>query len=74
MGCESVQVAGGDSGSVTICSCGTVSVNYGNATIRVLAEDFTAFARMVDESYAKLAEMELTRRQGIYPGKGPFCC
>jgi hypothetical protein len=37
---------------IDVCTCGTVGVHFGNASIRMPRDAFFGFCRMVDEAFA----------------------
>lgn len=61
--CKTVIVAANEQGSVTFCTCGTVSVNYGNASLRLPVEEYLAFANLIDASFSELASRELLQNE-----------
>ena len=63
MSCDPEIIANNSLGSVTACSCGTITINCGNAAVRIPQEFFGRFAVLIDSAYANLAEKELSKNQ-----------
>lgn len=59
--CQTKVVARCKFGSIQSCSCGTMHVRCGNASMALPREAFVSFARMVDDAFATVAHEEIGR-------------
>ncbi len=64
MSCNQEVISSSSIGSVVYCSCGNVTVTYGNNSVTVSKNDFTKFSAMIDVAYANLVSNELSRCSG----------
>ncbi len=58
MNCNHKTVSRSQVGCVQACACGTISIHCGNGTLRLSAETFAGFARMVDDAFSRLIYSE----------------
>ncbi|HDH96605.1 MAG TPA: hypothetical protein ENF73_02620 [Proteobacteria bacterium] len=65
MKCETELLGQEKWGSVSVCRrCGAVSINWGNASVRMPKELLESFVRMINGAYIKLLEEQGHRYEG----------
>ncbi len=61
MNCNHEVISSSSLGNVVTCTCGIITINVGNASLKIPKESFTKFSAMIDVAYANLVSNELSR-------------